>query len=190
MVKLTKIYTRTGDRGETHLAGGHRVKKTSLRIRAIGEIDELNSWFGMIATQAKSIDKLNIFLQQCYQIQQQLFNLGAELAILPEDRRENSPNIIQENIDALEQQIDTMNSDLPALKSFILPGGNSLSAPVHIARSICRRAERSLFALQENNEAINALPIQYINRLSDWLFVAARYICNECNINETLWKII
>lgn len=186
MVKLTKIYTRTGDGGETHLAGGHRVKKTSRRMVAIGDIDELNSWFGMLVVRARKTNELQEFIQQSLAIQQQLFNLGAELAILPDDRRDNSPRITQDNIDALEQQIDAMNADLPMLKSFILPGGNELSATVHITRSMCRRAERNLFALA-NEEHIEPLPIQYINRLSDWLFVAARFICQKSQVSETLW---
>ncbi|PHQ80443.1 MAG: ATP:cob(I)alamin adenosyltransferase [Coxiella sp. (in: Bacteria)] len=186
MVKLTKIYTRTGDSGETHLAGGHRVKKTSRRMVAIGDIDELNSWFGMLVVRARGTAELHEFIQQSLTIQQHLFNLGAELAILPDDRRDNSPRIIQENIDTLEQQIDTMNADLPMLKSFILPGGNDVSATAHIARSMCRRAERSLFSLADDAH-IEPLPIQYINRLSDWLFVAARFICQKSQVSETLW---
>lgn len=187
MVKLTKIYTRTGDNGETHLAGGHRTKKTDPRIQAIGDIDELNSWLGMIAATAQTVTELKEFLAQCYNIQQQLFNLGAQLAILPADRRENSPSITQKHIDQLEQHIDTMNQELPMLTSFILPGGNHLCASIHIARAVCRRAERSLFSLKEQNETVDALPIQYINRLSDWLFVAARFVCKQCHIKEILW---
>ncbi len=186
MVKLTKIYTRTGDAGETHLAGGHRIAKTSGRIHAIGDIDELNSWFGMIVVELKSIEHLSNLLMWCEQIQQQLFNLGAQLAILAQDRRANSPCITQENIDALEQHMDTMNEQLPTLTSFILPGGNRLSASMHIARSVCRRAERALCALH-NETALNVLLIQYVNRLSDWLFVAARYVCQRCQVSETLW---
>lgn len=181
MVKLTKIYTRTGDAGETHLAGGHRTKKFGLRIQAIGDIDELNCWFGLLAAGAKDM------APQLFDIQQQLFNLGAQLAILPADKRDDSPDITQADIDALEADIDRMNTDLPMLKSFILPGGNQLTAQVHIARAVCRRAERSLFALAEKEPIENAL-LAYINRLSDWLFVLARYISKEKNIDEVLWS--
>jgi len=187
MVKLTKIYTRTGDTGDTHLAGQHRVKKTSPRIHAIGNIDELNSWFGLIATQLKDQDAFSELQTQCYAIQQQLFNLGAELAILPEDKREDSPYITQDSIDTLETQMDTMNNTLPALTSFILPGGNTLTSYLHITRSVCRRNERALFTLQETDK-LDTLSIKYINRLSDWLFVSARYICHIDNVAETLWK--
>jgi cob(I)alamin adenosyltransferase len=189
MVKLTKIYTRTGDEGKTHLAGGKRIAKTSVRIEAIGDIDELNSWMGMIATQLDNTSRSSDLLQQCYTIQQQLFNLGAELVILPQDKRDDSPHIILDNIETLEQHIDLMNNDLPTLTSFILPGGNEISASIHIARSVCRRAERQIFRLIEAEGEVNVgeFPVKYINRLSDWLFVAARYVCHVDEVAETLW---
>ena len=187
MVKLTKIYTRTGDQGLTHIAGGHRVAKTSLRIRAMGDIDELNSWFGKICYELKTSNQSADALQLSLDVQQQLFNLGAELAILNEDKRDDSPAISQANIDSLEQQLDLMNAGLPTLTSFILPGGNELSTTLHITRAVCRRAERSLFALH-TEEPLRPEAISYINRLSDWLFVLARFICQQDEISETLWQ--
>ncbi len=184
MVKLTKIYTRTGDEGKTHLAGGKRVPKSSLRIQAIGDVDELNSWIGTIIVECDDPS----LTSQLLAIQQQLFNLGAQLAILPEDRRDNSPCIVLDNITNLEKQIDAMNEQLPMLNSFILPGGNRASAYIHLARAVCRRAERTLFALHER-ETIEAVILHYINRLSDWLFVAARHVCRVYGIHETLWKV-
>ncbi len=180
MVKLTKIYTRTGDTGETHLAGQHRTRKSSLRMHAIGDVDELNCWFGLLAAEFTK-------LPQLFNIQQQLFNLGAQLAILPQDRRDDSPCVTQKDIDTLETDIDQMNEKLLPLNSFILPGGNQLTAHMHIARAVCRRTERSLFACAEN-ENIDAVLLAYINRLSDWLFVLARYISKKDNIGEVLWN--
>ena len=176
MVKLTKIYTRTGDHGETHLAGGHRVAKTSLRIQVIGDIDELNSWLGKISVELKKAGALTDLLQFSLNIQQQLFNLGAELAILAADKRENSPSIVQAHIDSLEHHLDSMNAELPTLTSFILPGGNELSTTIHITRAVCRRAE-----------PLKPETMSYLNRLSDWLFVLARFVCHHYKINETLW---
>lgn len=186
MVKLTKIYTRTGDTGQTHLAGGHRIDKHNDRIHAIGDIDELNSWMGAIVVEARGFNQFDAFITLSLAIQQQLFNLGAQLAILPEDVRNNSPCITQQNINALEQDIDNMNAELPALTSFILPGGNELSSRIHIARTVCRRAERLIFKLA-STDVIEALLLQYMNRLSDWLFVAARFVCAKCQTPETLW---
>lgn len=190
VVKLTKIYTRTGDTGETHLAGGQRVAKSSLRIGAIGDIDEVNSWIGMIAAQLPDMPRYKDFAKQCYAIQQQLFNSGAALAILPDDRRDTSPSIEPHHIEQLEHHIDLMNEDLPALSSFILPGGNQLAATIHIARAVCRRCERNLFCLTQTTEqdTVDAFVLQYINRLSDWLFVAARYCCYLDDVAETLWS--
>lgn len=186
MVKLTKIYTRTGDQGETHLAGGQRVAKTSLRIHAMGDIDELNSWFGKLCCELRSSDQFTDSLTMSLEIQQQLFNLGAELAVLTEDKRANTPTITQATIDSLEQHIDQMNEALPALTSFILPGGNELSTTIHLTRAVCRRAERSLFAVHAET-ALKPEAISFVNRLSDWLFVLARYICHQYHISETLW---
>lgn len=186
MVKLTKIYTRTGDAGQTHLAGGQRVSKTTARIHAIGDVDELNAWLGKLAVELQNESTLADSLKLCETIQQQLFNLGAELAILANDKRPNSPHITQANIDALEKDMDLMNEQLKPLTSFILPGGNSASTTTHLARTVCRRVERQLFLLAET-EPVSALAIAYINRLSDWLFVLARFICLQCQIPETLW---
>lgn len=186
MVKLTKIYTRTGDAGDTQLANGDKVKKTSLRMHSIGDVDELNSWIGhcIVAAEAPIYQP---FTQSAEDIQQTLFNLGAELAIPPEARRPDSPAVTQANINALETNIDNMNRNLPPLTSFILPGGNELSSRLHIARSLCRRAERSLFALHDT-QPLNPLLLAYLNRLSDWLFVAARHVCHIDQTPETLWQ--
>ena len=184
MVKLTKIYTRNGDKGQTQIAGGHDLAKTSARIDAIGNIDELNSWIGLISANVDG--KLADFKIQLEKIQNQLFNLGAQLAVLKADRRENTPIIEQADIDALETAIDQMNETLPTLQSFILPGGNALASELHIARNVCRRAERSLFKLNET-EPVETIALSYLNRLSDYLFVSARFVCQQCQVAEILW---
>lgn len=186
MVKITKVYTRTGDKGETSLAGKHRVSKTSARVTAYGTIDELNSFMGFaiaaLLDQAFAETKT-----QCLQIQHELFNLGSQLAVLAQDRRANTPVVTLANVERLEQEIDAMNAHLPILNSFILPGGNEPSARLHLARTVCRRAEREMLRLHQQ-EPLDDSEIPYINRLSDWLFVAARYVISCSGDQEVLWK--
>lgn len=187
MVKLTKIYTRTGDQGETHLAGGSRVKKTSVRICAIGTVDELNSIVGWAKEALRQQTIFQELVQQCERIQNDLFNLGSQLAVLQEHRRENTPVIKQADIDSLEQLIDNYNSSLPELCSFILPGGGEAATRFHLVRSVCRRAERELLLLSEQ-ESLDDVELPYLNRLSDWCFVVARWISLQQSEQEVLWR--
>jgi len=187
MVNITKVYTRTGDKGTTMLAGGQRVAKTSPRIQAFGSIDELNALLGLTIAAIPATTQFNHLQQQCLRIQNELFDLGAQLAILPADRRSNSPQISSSDCEQLEQEIDKMNATLPALSSFILPGGTELVARFHVARTVCRRAERDLAALIRLEE-IEEVLLAYLNRLSDWLFVAARYATFLLQQNELLWQ--
>lgn len=187
MVKLTKIYTRTGDKGMTHLAGGHRVSKVSDRIATMGDVDELNAHIGFVIAACYDQEELEKIVQQLKHIQNELFNLGSQLAVLYEDRRPNTPVIKQENVTRLEQEIDEMNEVLPPLSSFILPGGGEISTRLHLARAVCRRAERSLLKLAQQ-EPLDDVELPYLNRLSDWLFVAARFASKLTKHTEQLWQ--
>jgi len=184
-----KIYTKTGDKGTTALFGGTRVPKHHLRIESYGTVDELNSYIGLIRDQ--KIDKNAI--KSLIRIQNELFTLGAMLATPPEKEllkngkeRLNIPKITNANIKALEQEIDVMNLDLPAMTNFILPGGSQTVSFCHIARCVCRRTERLATALNEN-ETINPAILEYLNRLSDYLFVLARKLSKDLSIKETPW---
>jgi len=184
-----KIYTKTGDKGTTALFGGTRVPKHHLRIESYGTVDELNSYIGLIRDQ--KIDKNAI--KSLIRIQNELFTLGAMLATPPEKEllkngkeRLNIPKITNANIKALEQEIDVMNLDLPAMTNFILPGGSQTVSFCHIARCVCRRTERLATALNEN-ETINPAILEYLNRLSDYLFVLARKLSKDLLIKETPW---
>lgn len=187
MVRITKVYTRTGDKGNTHLAGGQSIAKTAERIEAYGCVDELNSHLGLVAEALREETALEILHGQILRIQNALFDLGSQLAVLPEDRRENTPVINEEDVKRLEDEMDEMNEGLPALTSFILPGGGELSARLHVARTVCRRCEREIIRLA-NLEELDGTEIPYVNRLSDWLFVASRYAAYKQGIEETLWK--
>jgi cob(I)alamin adenosyltransferase len=188
MVRITKVYTKTGDGGFTTLAGGQKVEKSAQRIVAYGTVDELNACLGLVAEALRGqTGELSELLRQVIVIQNELFDLGSQLAVLPEDRRENTPVIKTDDIARLEREIDRMNAHLPALKSFILPGGGEVSARLHLARTVCRRAERELHRLQKT-ESLDGTELPYLNRLSDWLFVASRYAAHINNIPETLWE--
>lgn len=177
-----KIYTKTGDKGFTSLIGGTRVPKYDLRIEAYGTVDELNSYIGLIRDQEISThDK-----QLLKQIQDRLFTIGATLAADPERSRMVIPDLHDEDIDLLEQEMDNMDKQLPQLKHFILPGGDSIISFCHIARCVCRRAERLSVHLAEDSKVEEKVMI-YLNRLSDYLFVLARKIANERNVVENEW---
>ena len=186
MVTLNKIYTRTGDKGETFLVGGLKVAKHSLRPDAFGEVDELNSIIGIVRTYICKDEQrgLNDILEK---IQNELFDLGADLAT-PENSK-NSDKILRitsSQVKRLENEIDKFNKDLNELKSFVLPGGSKLSSWLHLARTSTRRAERKITKLA-SEEGINNEVIIYINRLSDLLFVMARY-CNDNGKADILWQ--
>ena len=185
--RLTKIYTRTGDDGTTGLADGSRVSKSDLIFVVMGDVDELNAHIGMILAQINGLtaEKLEAFSTisiSLSTVQHLLFNVGGELA-MPE-----YIGISEAHISWLESEIDAFNEELPALKDFILPAGSTLVSQIHIARTVCRRAERQAVNLQlSNKEAISANALKLLNRLSDWLFVLSRYCAKvECS-KEVLW---
>ena len=177
-----KIYTKTGDSGETSLFTGERISKSDQRIKAYGSTDELNSFVGLLAASNINITHKKILIQ----IQNKLYNIGSVLAVKGETNF-SIPEIKQKDIELLENEIDRLNKELPPLKDFIIPGGNIVTAQCHVCRSVCRRAEREVVELA-NNETIDILVIQYLNRLSDYLFVLSRKISKETNAEETLWK--
>lgn len=175
--RLSKIYTRTGDKGTTGLGDGSRINKDSLRVEAMGDVDELNSVIGIMLTEAVPNDLISALTK----IQHDLFNVGAEICI---------PGYIilqQSRIADLEHIIDTLNEHLPPLKEFILPGGTKAAAYCHLARTVCRRAERKLVELHRN-EKVTDISLQYLNRLSDLLFVMCRTINKEAGVSDVLWK--
>ena len=167
-----KTYTKTGDQGDTSLIGGKRVPKTDDRLEAYGSIDELNSWIGLIVCQDIA-DKHKALL---YRIQSRLFIVGSHLACSFSEAATTLLQLQAEDTAALEQAIDEMDAQLPKLKNFVLPGGNTISSYCHIARTVCRRAERNILKVKSINPEKNILP--YINRLSDYLFVLARTLEN------------
>ncbi len=183
MVKLTKIYTRTGDDGTTGLVDGSRTAKDSPRLAAIGDVDEVNSLIGVAALHASG--PVHAQLQM---IQNDLFDLGADLATPGEDftPSEMVLRIVPSQVARLETEIDAMNAEMAALSSFILPGGTPLGAALHVARAVTRRAERCLVTAGRATP-INPAALRYINRLSDWLFVAARF-ANAKGTADILWK--
>ncbi|MDP7046064.1 MAG: cob(I)yrinic acid a,c-diamide adenosyltransferase [SAR324 cluster bacterium] len=190
MVKITKVYTRTGDAGQTGLVGGKRLPKDHPRIEAYGSVDELNSVIGLALSflakkeASKRREKLGLILEA---IQQKLFDTGSELATIPGDEYEGQIILQAENVEWLEEIIDAMNEELQPLKSFILPGGTSLNAFLHQARTVCRRAERDILKLNQI-DLVNPEIIKYINRLSDFLFVAGRWVTETLGETETLWQ--
>ncbi|OAI42558.1 cob(I)yrinic acid a c-diamide adenosyltransferase [bacterium SCGC AG-212-C10] len=183
MVHITRVYTRTGDDGTTALGGGQRVPKDGLRIESYGTVDELNSVIG-VAVAAGLHESMR---PQFFVIQQVLFNLGSDLCILEEDKKRWAvPRIELHHVTQLEGWIDDWNGTLEALKSFILPGGDLASAQLHVARTVCRRAERLTIALAREEEVGDQV-IPYLNRLSDLLFVASRYHASLVGIGDILW---
>ncbi|OGT53418.1 MAG: ATP:cob(I)alamin adenosyltransferase [Gammaproteobacteria bacterium RIFCSPHIGHO2_12_FULL_41_15] len=188
MVRLTKIYTKRGDQGETDLAGGHRIAKHSLRIEVIGVVDEVNAAVGFAIEALKQHLPKNILIDQCRRIQNELFNLGSQIAVLQQDRRENTPVIQLKNIEQLEIEIDEMNANLAPLKSFVLPGGSETAARLHLARTECRKAERAAVALARTEKSFELEILAYLNRLSDWLFVASRSVNATLQVEEILWQ--
>ena len=179
-VRLTRIYTRGGDRGETSLGDGSRVSKLDPRIGAFGTVDELNSHLGVALADPGLPDSFRAPLER---IQNELFDLGADLSVPLEV--EGRLRVTQEQVDGLERLCDQFNDPLPALKSFVLPGGTSVAAQLHVARTVCRRAEREALAAAQAVE-IDPLALVYLNRLSDLLFILARAANPQGD--EPLWK--
>lgn len=163
------------------------MSKAARRVEAYGCVDELNAQMGLAAETLRNTKELSGMLKQIFRIQNELFDLGSQLAVLPEDRRENTPVIKANDIERLETEIDAMNELLPPLKSFILPGGGKVSAQLHVARTVCRRTEREVIRLSET-EPLDGTEIPFLNRLADWLFVASRFAAFKSDMAETLWK--
>ena len=175
--RLSKIYTRTGDQGTTGLGDGTRVDKDSLRVETMGDVDELNAIIGLLLTEHLSAH----LVQTLTQVQHDLFNMGAEICI------PNYAVLQQASIDSLENNIDQLNETLTPLKEFILPGGTKAAAICHLARTVCRRAERKLITLHKQ-ESVTIVSLKYLNRLSDLLFVMCRIINKEAEVEDVLWK--
>ena len=178
-----KIYTKTGDKGTTALLGGARVSKAHQRLEAYGTVDELNSYMGLLRDQEVNQSRRNLLKT----IQDNLFVLGSNLATVPGKELQKVPVLVQEDVEALEQAIDLMEQELPPLKNFILPGGHQSVSFCHIARTVCRRAERNTVLLAEGEE-VPEIVIVYLNRLSDFLFVLARKMSQELKAEEVNWQ--
>jgi cob(I)alamin adenosyltransferase len=190
MVRLNRIYTKAGDGGETRLVGGQKVAKNAERIEAYGTVDELSSCLGLAraalaaAPVPPGAPELDAVIKR---IQNELFNLGSDLATLPEDRHPQQPLIEARHVTALERDIDEWNESLPELRSFILPGGGWVASTLHLARTVCRRAERLCVGLRAH-EPIGEQVIPYLNRLSDALFVMSRHASRLYSEPEPLWE--
>lgn len=183
-----KIYTKTGDSGKTSLVGGQRVTKAHPRLETYGSLDELNACIGLALAQIATSDKNNNEWRPLSAVQHQLFNLGSQLACEDETLREQLPPINENLVLDLEKQMDIMTADLPELKQFILPGGTSLAAHLHLARTVCRRCERILihFYIEEKKD-LESLEVRFLNRLSDYLFVLARYANHVSGEKDVPW---
>jgi cob(I)alamin adenosyltransferase len=184
-VGLSRIYTRTGDAGTTGLVGGQRVQKDDLRIEAYGTVDELNSWVGLARSQLG--EATQALAPGLVRVQHQLFNLGSCLATLPADLGPRQPRTADADIAWLESEIDAATAQLPALRSFVLPGGARTEALLHVARTVCRRAERLAVALERQEQGL-AREVRYLNRLSDALFTWSRLAAKLEGRAETLWE--
>ena len=180
-----KIYTKTGDKGTTSLIGGTKVSKSHLRIDAYGTVDELNSYIGL-CKDLLTDDQGKIILQE---IQDRLFTIGSSLACDPvKEPKMKIPDLVEKDVTLLEKEIDKMNDGLPAMKNFILPGGHITVSQLHIARCVCRRAERCCVALEIDNHEVEPIVLKYLNRLSDYLFVLARFTAHQLKAPEIPWK--
>jgi cob(I)alamin adenosyltransferase len=180
-----KIYTKTGDKGKTSLLGGIKVPKSHIRIESYGTVDELNSFIGLFNDHTSDAHS-KIILKE---IQDRSFTIGSSLACDPEKMPAMKiPDLKEGDIKLLEKEIDKMNESLPPMKSFILPGGHVAVSTAHICRCVCRRAERICVAMQENKLFVEPLVIKYLNRLSDYLFVLARFTAHQLHVEEIPWK--
>ena len=191
-VRITKVYTKVGDRGSTHLVGGREVSKGETRIEAYGSVDELNAVIGLARTfnaengeNPEAKKRIDDMLKT---VQNDLFRVGADLATLPADRWEGMERPTKADTAQLEQWIDALNADLPPLKEFILPGGGPVGAHLHQARTVCRRGERQVVRLDQGNEELSPEVLPYLNRLSDFLFVLGRWAAQVHNEKEFMWE--
>jgi cob(I)alamin adenosyltransferase len=180
-----KIYTKTGDLGKTSLIGGTKVPKSHLRIESYGTVDELNSYIGLVNDLLEDEHSKNVLRE----IQDRLFTIGSSLACDPEkEPLMKIPDLSENDVLFLETEIDQMNKSLPEMKSFLLPGGHATISTIHIARCICRRAERVCVHLQQEDLFVEPLVIKYLNRLSDYLFILSRFAGQLLNVPEIPWK--
>lgn len=184
-IALNRIYTKRGDGGETSLVGGQRIAKDALRIECYGTVDELNAFIGEATVSAS--DAVPQLASTLRRVQHELFNLGSILATLPEDVHPKQPRVTAIEIEQLETEMDTMNDELPVLRSFVLPGGTRLSADLHVCRTVCRRAERVAVSLARQ-EQVPEEAVRYLNRLSDALFVWSRWANYQLGVAEVLWS--
>ena len=178
-----KIYTKTGDKGQTSLIGGVRVPKYHLRIESYGTVDELNSYIGLVKDSIDDEHTRTVL----YEIQDRLFTVGSVLASDPEKSKMKIPDLHDEDVTLLEAEMDAMDGNLPELKSFVLPGGNVAASYCHVARCVCRRAERLVVHLQTETEVPQIVPT-YLNRLSDYLFMLSRKIVHDSGAQEIAWR--
>lgn len=184
LVTLNKIYTRTGDAGATRLATGQQVSKAALRVEAYGAVDEANACLGLARLHTAADPDLDAMLAR---VQNELFDLGADLAAPPRPDEPLTLRMVESQVERLEREIDDMNAGLPPLASFILPGGTPAAAHLHLARTVARRAERVAVAMTEAGETVGPAAMKYLNRLSDFLFVAARH-ANDRGASEVFWR--
>jgi cob(I)alamin adenosyltransferase len=187
MVRINRVYTKAGDQGQTSLIGGERVSKASPRIECYGTVDELNAALGLVRTALENSPAGPRLLPVVARIQNELFNLGSELATPDPERRRRSPAVEERHVSALERELDELNDALPELRSFILPGGGWTSSYLHLARTVCRRAERLAVAVAREVD-IGEMPVRYLNRLSDALFVFGRWAAMTEGAAEPLWE--
>lgn len=190
-MRLTKIYTKVGDKGQTMLASGAKVPKDSLRIETYGTIDELNAFLGLLRdtlAEAKPAADFSAMASQLAAIQNEMHDLGGELSMPPDLLDVTKQQVVTAtSIARLEQEIDAMNESLPPLANFVLPGGHRANSTAHVCRTVCRRAERLVVALAREEKVRDEARI-YLNRLSDWLFVASREVSRVLGVAEVLWK--
>ena len=178
-----KIYTKTGDKGETSLYGGKRVSKSDIRIESYGTVDELNSYIGLLGDLEVNNSRKGVLKE----IQDRLFTIGAALAADPEKPNLKKPDLVEADLELIEKEIDLMQNILPEMKFFILPGGHINVSFCHLARTVCRRAERLVVVLSET-DSVEVIIIMYLNRLSDYLFVLSRKMAMELGVEEIPWK--
>jgi cob(I)alamin adenosyltransferase len=178
-----KIYTKTGDKGTTSLIGGTRLSKAHIRIDAYGTVDELNSYIGLLSDQAVNNNRKEILKE----IQDRLFTIGSHLASEPDQSRKILPDLLEDDIRLLENEMDQIDRIVPALRAFVLPGGHASVSFGHVARTVCRRAERAVIHLRQGEE-VEEIVIRYLNRLSDYLFMLCRMMSHELQIEEVVWK--
>lgn len=184
-IMAIKIYTKTGDLGKTSLIGGTKVPKSHIRIDTYGTVDELNSWIGVVSDYTPD-ERIKAVLKE---IQDRLFTVGSSLACDPDkEPLMKIPDLKESDIEFLEKEMDKMNEELPAMKFFVLPGGHLAISQSHVARCVCRRAERCCVNMQEQDIFVEPLVIKYLNRLSDYLFVLSRYLGYQMGVAEIPWK--